>query len=87
MGGGGNGAGGVGGRVMHSEILDVMTQALVEDDVKQIRVAFETGAGMVWLKGILEDRYTNWQTADIIDEFQGRGLRLIAEKKKNEEVA
>ena len=72
---------------MHSEILDVMTQALVEDDVKQIRVAFETGAGMVWLKGILEDRYTNWQTADIIDEFQGRGLRLIAEKKKNEEVA
>ena len=70
---------------MHSEILDVMTQALVEDDVKQIRVAFETGAGMVWLKGILEDRYTNWQTADIIDEFQERGLRLIAEKKKNEE--
>lgn len=70
---------------MHSEILDVMTQALVEDDVKHIRVAFETGAGMVWLKGILEDRYTNWQTADIIDEFQERGLRLIAEKKKNEE--
>jgi hypothetical protein len=64
-----------------------MIQALVEDDVKQIRVAFETGAGMVWLKGILEDRYTNLQTADIIDEFQDRGLRLVAEKKKNEEVA
>ena len=72
---------------MHSEILDVMTQALVEDDVKQIRVAFETGAGMVWLKGILEDRYTNWQTADIIDEFQDRGLQLVAKKRTNEEVA
>lgn len=68
---------------MQSEILDVMIEALVDDDVERIRVALETNVGMVWLKGILEDRYMDAPTTDIIDEFQGRGLQLIAKKREN----
>ena len=68
---------------MYSEVADVMLKALVEDDVERIRVAFETGTGMVWLRGILEDRYTDLDMPDLIDEFQARGLQLTATKRED----
>ena len=70
---------------MHSEVMDVIIRALIEDDIKKIQVALDTGAGMGWLRGILEDGtcgYANHPDPDLIDEFQSRGLELVAVERK-----
>ena len=73
---------------MQSEVIDVIIKALIQHDMDRIKAAVLNGddAGLRWLSDLLEDGHTGYaqlDTCDLIDEFQARGLELVARERSN----
>jgi hypothetical protein len=68
---------------MQSDVMEVITKALIEHDIDRIKRALLDGddAGLNWLRDYFEDAYNNMMASDLIDEFQGRGLELVARER------
>lgn len=68
---------------MQSEVLDVIHNALLKHDIDRIKRAVldNDDAGLTWLHDLLDNHYSAFTTTDLIDEFQGRGLELVARER------
>jgi hypothetical protein len=73
---------------MQSEIINVMINALVEHDIARVKQAVMDGdhKGLDFLREKLEcgtEGYAHYDTCQLIDEFQERGLELVARERPN----
>jgi hypothetical protein len=79
---------------MQSEVLEVIIKGLVEDDINRLRKAirgthdhpYGNDEELNWLRQILEEGhvgYDEMDASDLIDEFQARGLELVARERRN----
>jgi len=73
---------------MQSEIIDVIIQALIKHDIDRAKQAILNGdeKDLDFLREKLEcgtEGYANYDTCQLIDEFQERGLELVARERFN----
>ena len=68
---------------MQSEVLDVIHNALIKYDIDRIKRAVleNDDAELNWLRDLLDNHYSTFEADDLIDEFQGRGLELMARER------
>jgi hypothetical protein len=70
---------------MQSEVLDVIHNALIKYDIDRLKQAVLHGdeEGLNWVRDLLDNHYSGFTTTELIDEFQGRGLELMARERPN----
>jgi len=70
---------------MQSEVLEVIHNALINHGIDRVKRAVlnNDDQGLNWLRDLLDNHYSTFTTTDLIDEFQGRGLELMARERPN----
>jgi hypothetical protein len=68
---------------MQSEVIEVLTKGLIKHDLDRIKQAVKDNdeKGLDFIRFILDDYYSGFATTDLIDEFQERGLELVAQER------